>query len=263
MPVLVLIFAACAPPSEVAPASPAATTAPDVDAEWSLEDLVAAVLDMTALPILSPHEVRDTYLALMAAGDAVCPGSTTQLTGTDLRGCTAETGYFYAGIGTWFEQTGSPPSWRLGGDFEIIDAEGHRFIGGGLVGWGQSGEGVETSEYQGQWSYPGGTDAWLGTGISAYLAEVVTPAGVLTLDGGLTYGAVSVWAEALSYDPATCEGLTGGLQVRDPSGLWFTLSFGDDCDNIAVLGLDGEDLGALELDLTAWMEALLDHAGEG
>jgi hypothetical protein len=236
----------------------------DVTPIWTPDDLSEAVLAMTELPPLNPQAVRDTYFELMSHGDAVCPGSTTQLIGSDLRGCTADSGWFYAGVSTWMEQEAAgnaPGGWLLSGDFEILDPEGHRFIGGGGVDARKGPEGADEARYSGQWSFPGGATDWLGYGISAYFQQsVVAASGAVAITGGLTYGEVSIWSDRLKYAPEVCDGLTGSVEIRDPSGVWFVLDYGDDCDTAGALSFDGESVGALDLDLTPWMRGLHDAA---
>lgn len=253
-----LLLSACA-------SGPAAETgaAPEVDAGvepvWSVQDMADAVLTMTREPAVSTLEVRSTYLDLMRRGDTDCPGSDTQLVSVTLNGCTADTGYFYAGVSVWTEQTTPTSGWRLSGDFEIIDPEGRRFIGGGAAGWQIGADALDTVELSGTWSYPGATTDWLDTGVSAYWRQLTSVDGdrvTASLEGGLSYAGVSLWTDAWHYDSAGCAQPMGAFDVRDPSGLWFHLDYGDDCDAGATVTVDGAPMGEVELDLGPWMRAL-------
>lgn len=264
MLVVVPLLGACASSpaldSGVAPIIDAGVTA-----AWSPQDMADAVTAMTLAPVIGASAVRSTYLDLMAQGDAACPGSDTQLLGSDLSGCTAASGTFYAGVSVWTEQDTAPESWRLSGDFEIVDPDGHRFIGGGASGWQLGADHLATLELSGTWSYPGATDGWLGTGVSAYWRQTTSLDGdhvAASLEGGLSYAGVSLWTDGWHYDSTGCPQPLGSLDVRDPSGLWFHLDYGDGCGTTAAVTLDGADAGPVELDLGPWMRALATAGAE-
>lgn len=264
MLVVVTLLGACAS----APGPDSAAAAPidaGVAAVWSVQDMADAVTAMTDAPPITASDVRATYLGLLAQGDAACPGSDTQLLACTLSGCTAASGIFYAGVSVWSEQTTEPQSWRLAGDFEIVDPDGHRFIGGGASGWQLGVDHLATVELSGTWSYPDATDGWLGTGVSAYWRQTTSVDGdhiAATLEGGLSYAGVSLWTDGWRYDSGGCPQPLGTVDVRDPSGLWFHLDYGDSCGTTADVTLDGAAAGQVELDLGPWVRTLATAGAE-
>lgn len=233
-----------------------------VDAEWSADDLKTIFADPSNFPDLGPQDLRDTFFGLMAKGDTECPGNPTQLLGIDLRGCTSASGYFYAGVSTWMPDEAH--SWMLAGDFEIIDPEGHRFIGGGDVNAGAMGNNVGGTIH-GEWSYPGGSSGWMDSGISAYLSETsgqVEDFSWIQLDGGLTYRGKSYWFDRLALQ-VDCPTGQGSLRIRDPSGGWYTLDYGEGCPPCPDLSFEGNPIvSEVCPDFGPWLQQLQIHLAQ-
>ncbi|MFN7142291.1 MAG: hypothetical protein ACK4YP_00820 [Myxococcota bacterium] len=265
MPLLALLHA-CSP--SPAPADDAEVPLPP--AVLSPEEAVAAVITGTQHGLPDPVELFTTYLGLLALGDEGCPGPGEQLIDTvvPLTGCTSASGVTYAGVSIVEREEHALPgqsgkSVLLGGDFGIVDLDGHTFAQGGHVRWAaRSRYGAATFETEafGTFAYGGGSP-WLAAGVSAVLTMGLEAprdgAPVLTLSGGLGTEGVDLWFEDLRFDPEACAaGPAGGaVEVRDPSGAWWTLDFGDRCDGCGALTYPGTDAGDACVDLLPLAEA--------
>ena len=216
---------ACAAPEPADSGEPAVAWEPTefapVEAEWSVDEAVAVIEAVAAEPAVDVEDLADTWLALLAAGDSDCPGSDTQLQLPSLTGCTASTGYRYTGQATFTEmETGA---WLLSGDFTVEGPDGRVFYGGGAANDGASGTGW-SSNVHGSFGWEGDT-GWLGDGISGWWDGAGGDDGApwVELDGGLTWGSDTFWFTTLRREPSTCDGLTGTLALRDPSGGWWKI----------------------------------------
>jgi hypothetical protein len=250
-----LLACAAGPPDDsTAAPDPTEDIAVDVVAEWSAAELEAALDSVLTAPVPDVRDARDAYLAALAMGDADCPGSPDQLGGADLRGCTTDSGYSYAGVATYM--TDPSGGFVLSGDFEILTPDGRRFVGGGALSEGIFDGGWNT-RWTGIWSLEG-DEGWLGHGVGAWWTESggEGPQGPwVELADGLTYGDVSLWFDRLRHDLGTCpDGASGVLRVRDPSGGWFSLDYGDTCAPCAALSFEGEPLGESCPAIAAWLD---------
>lgn len=281
-----ILGGACTPgPAAPGPAGGAADdtgtsgTLPDVALEepaptWSAAEVEAHLQATLALGLPAPATPRDAYLALMAAGDEVCPGDSHQILDTYLQGCTATSGVWYAGISEWIEEhqdlvfgKGSfrLDLWALLGDFEIVDAEGQQFHSGGHVAaWtGQT----ETSrfwggEIAGTWLWEG-HEGWLSEEVSASLSYDGYQFGehprTLTAQGGVTWHGTSLHFDELVFSEACPDHPGGVLSVRDPVGSWHRLEL-TECEPCAeVVFAEGEVLGEACLDFGDAVEAVYEE----
>ncbi len=204
-----------------------------------------------------PHALRDAWLATMAEGDEVCPGHPTNLgpPSVDEQGCTASTGWHYAGIATYSEGGWSDgdegQTWfgLFQGDFAITAPDGSAFVGGGTFaydGLRQDGESGFQGSVEGTFAWPGGA-GWLASEASVALALSGDDT-TLVLDGGIDVGTT------LAFDELTwgsCpEQPTGTLSIRDPSGWWYALAL-EACGGCGSLSFGGVDAGEGCVDLAA------------
>jgi hypothetical protein len=237
--------------------------------EWAPETLADELTRVLSEPLPTARQAKETYFALLDYGDTTCPGG-VQLNGADPEGCTAESGYLFAGFSAWLEfensdEFGTQSSWSLTCDLEIVSPTGERFIGGGhALEWLTYGDFGTTWTYElsGTWQHEGAS-GWLGEGVSAeLLAEGSVQDGVLTvtLEGGLTDFGVSLYFDDVRLNVEECGGWPQGtVLVRDPCGAWYTLDLGERCDGCADLSFGGEEMGEICPDLRTAMLKLNDE----
>lgn len=201
---------------------------------WTFDEAIAAVDGVFEMGFFGPVELREAYLELMSHGDASCPGSSLEIYDTFVTGCTASSGYYYAGVSVYAVEDwpGEDSSaWSFGGDFEILDPQGDQMLVGGHTFGLYEDLHVEMigGDITGSWSYSG-ADGWLGEGISAMLLLDGVIGSRLSLSGGLAVGSTAMYFPELRWDSPSCwEHPVGELQVRDPAGHWFSLIFDEDC----------------------------------
>lgn len=267
MPLLALLLACSSP--DGAPAADDAEV-PLPAAVLSAEEATAAVATGTRHGLPDPVGLYTAYRALMARGDEDCPGPGEQLMDNvvPLTGCTSASGVTYAGVSlveTEEQMLGGRDgdAVLLGGDFSIVDVDGTRMDHGGQVSWmatDTNGKPVYRAEALGTFSYGGGAP-WHAAGVSAVLTmELALPARkepVLTLSGGLGTEGVDLWFDDLRLDPDACAAgpSRGAVEVRDPSGAWWTLTFGETCDGCGALAYPGADPVEACVDLVPVYEA--------
>lgn len=270
------LLAACAGPaadSGSGATSPAEAAPPT--ATWSTDAALSAITSGLASGLPDAVSGLRTYLTMMESGDSQCPGPGKQLIDTQvpLTGCTASSGFRYSGVSMFLEgdalSGGNPEveGMLLGGDFRITDAEGNAYDFGGQVDWfslpgGQRGPDtggasarVIHTDVSGTFGYPGG-DPWLGNGVSAVLqmqAETASSGeSAFVVDGGLGTLDVDLWMHELRFGANACaEGAAAGrVDVRDPSGAWWSLDYGDACSGCGSLAYATLDPADACLDLS-------------
>jgi hypothetical protein len=228
--------------AEVRPEVPA----PSLDAAG-----VAAAIDRaTASGLPEPLLARETYLGIFAHRDPGCPGGQgTNLPGR-FEGCTAESGWLYAGLA---EYSGPPEvpivdDFHLLGDFNVRDAAGRWFIGGGeleLEVTRSAGTVTWVGDVSGTWSYAGGP-GWMqpdgAGGVLQLTVERADPAWSVSVEGGMTDGTEAVHLAGVQANSGQCDGaVSGTLSLRDTSGYWYVLAA--DCGCGPVTWADGSTLG--------------------
>jgi len=203
-------------------------------AVWSVAEAEAALGALARRPLPAPRVARDAYFALMAQGDAACPGDPLQLMDTrvPLEGCTAASGVRFAGISRWLsgsavEGSTDPASFLLYGDMHITDREGDSLVVGGfarLQVTTSNGRQMYSGEVTGSWVQDNGPE-WLGPGLSGTLTmnhfsggggptDAVVAGGLHTPDG-------TAYFESLAFSPSCGGAASGAIGVRDPSGGWW------------------------------------------
>jgi len=217
-----------------------------------------AIEETTASGIPEPLLARAAYLSIFEHRDAECPGGQgTNLPGR-FEGCTADSGWLFAGLA---EYTGPREpevieDFHLLADFNVRDADGNWFIGGGeleLVIDRSSDTVSWTGSVSGTWSWP----AWTGWmrptgagGVTTVTIERTDAAWTAQVDGSMTDGTHAVYVSGLRATSTACDGApTGTLELRDPSGYWYRLEASCGCGPVSWA--DGSVLGeaCVEVDL--------------
>jgi hypothetical protein len=229
--------------------------------EWTAgeaRDAIEAALDGRRV---TPWDVLDTYRLLVSLGTTNCPGPDGNF--EQITGCTTADGYTYAGIAGYSGQDGSVGEPQvvqgtLYGDFEILTPDGLRFAEGGGASAVSTTDATKAED-----TFSGllrGTFVYEGGGVSfadGYSALLYIDAGRsshgnwLTLDGGAGMDGTDIRFDALSVNAiGVCSaGASGAVEVRAPSGHWYTLTFSDDCTSCGPVTFGGVKLGNECLDL--------------
>jgi hypothetical protein len=217
------------------------------------EALVAELERGLALGVPSPRVLQHQYLEWMAWGDEVCPGDPLQISDSKVpkTGCTAESGYFFSGVASYVAtEDGESTLTLMSGDFELRDLEGRAYVAGGVNRFialpsVDSGGMDWRMEVVGSWR-DGTAVGWLsGEGYSGALTaegSYSTAGATARLDGVLSQGGVEYFFDQLTFDTAGCDSNPkGALSVRDPSGLWATITLDEACTGCGVIQWDGSE----------------------
>ncbi len=243
-------------------------------AVWSASEAEARLVAVVDAPLPAPGAARDAYLALMARGDAACPGDALQLMDTHvpLDGCTAASGVRFHGISRWLagsavDGSNQPEAFLLYGDMRIEEPDGDTLEAGGFAGLklaSGAGRVARRGEVSGSWVQQTGRE-WLGEGLSGTLVmDHVVEAGVprARVTGGVTRSSSTVYFDAPTFE-ADCRGQArGAVSVRDPSGGWWRYDLGDTrCDGCGTLSFEDEPATEVCVDV-APLAAAIDVALE-
>lgn len=256
-----LLVACSNAPVGAAPTSQTPPTHSDTPAALDAPGVASAIEGAFTHPFPTPARILEAYDSVISAGDTTCPGDGSGF--FDLDGCTASTGWWYAGSaalgsnsheaeGQLIEDTG------LVLDLVAVSPEGREFDSGGHLSDQRrtaSTALVQIAALDGT-LYDSGSDG-LDPAVSMLLdTEVHATDGAVTsvrLDGAITLMDVSVRFEDLIWQVGGCSG--GAIHVRGPDQRWYTL--GElDCDGCGDVTLSGEALGEACVDLAEPLEAL-------
>lgn len=203
--------------------------APPASAEplWSA-DQVATFLDAAVQELPDASAVVDEYLTLLAAGDETCPGSATHIDSAvlGLEGCTASTGYSYAGEASIVDASwGDGESLTLGADCRITSPDGEVFEAGGYASSERAG-GAWTQQLEGTFTTHGKT--W---SVGLDLASD-------GVDGGWSREGLAV-----VFDDVTLgDGCAGGaMELAQEGEGWYRLRLG--CDGCGAVAWGDEHVG--------------------
>ncbi|MFT5683622.1 MAG: hypothetical protein ACI8RZ_004554 [Myxococcota bacterium] len=262
------LLLACQP--DPAPATPTDTstddaveTAPEVMVEipaasLSAEAVAEAIESVFVRGIPSPLLPRRAYLEAFAGRDDDCPGGAGYNLPGLFQGCTAESGWLYAGVAE-YDGSIEPDEVRdfsLLADCYLIDPDGHWFVAAGELLLEHSGDasgGSMVAEMSGTYSFVEAGGWMEPDGAGAVLAMAVqwdSFGWQLTLTGSVTDGATAVRLDSLSARSGECEGVPiGSYGLRGAGGYWYTLT-ADDCGCGVVTYADGSTLGEACVDLS-------------
>lgn len=259
---MILLLLACAgdpeaPPADTGPGLPEVSR-PELEAAWSPEQTQEALQSALDLGLPWPWDMHGYYQALIAQGDARCPGEGGQISGEHLWGCTSASGVWYAGVTELIEDVVEEGACWSGariliGDVVILDTEGRRFAMGGhvlenLADDPEAGGREYTQQLSGSMLYEAAEGAFQEPVSGLLTARLLGEA-----EGareGLFDGSVSAWGRALelrelrAVEDTGC-GLrwSGELRIREPEGAWHALVLDGDCGGcgaLQVLGQEGE-----------------------
>lgn len=202
---------------------------------WTADEVVAQ-LDAAVQELPDAEAVVDEYLELLSQGDPECPGSDTHIDSAvlGLEGCTASTGYSYAGEasivdGSW----GDGQSLTLGADCVITGPSGELFEAGGYA----------TTESTG--------NGWYQLVQGTFTTEGTTWSAGLELTEGSVRGGWSRDGLAVVFDDVTLgDGCAGGaLELAQAGEGWYRLVLG--CDGCGAVAWGDTHVGTGCLDLDA------------
>ncbi len=232
--------------------SPSDETGLQVEPEWTPEQAVAALQVALDAGLPQPWLARDAFLGLIEEGqDEVCPG-TTDFDGSKPLGCTSESGYLYAGISEYRENSAG---WSLGGDFEIQDPRGNAFHGAGYLFIHGDGHG-QLFEFSGSWSQEGG-EGWLDPGRSG-MFQATVGGDQLELNGGFDLDGAYLHYADVVFQSEPEQALQGTVGIRDAAGAWWWLELEDDGCGELVFGIEDRGRGCIDLEepLETWVAGL-------
>lgn len=245
---------------------------PDPQAAGSaLQGAIDATRTGTATPVV------DGYQIAMESAEEGCPNLFESDDDEFWYGsCSTAEGGSFSGYGTLFRYedvdvlgSGLPLTGALVyGEGRIVDGAGATFELGGSAGVyaGEDSSGTRTyiSTMQGgfYWDAAGAADTWLATPLSPSLMVIATlqpdaDLREIRVTGGISgFGATG---EAATFDEVSlpdggCPLEPGGtIAVRDVQGIWYDLSFDDTCDGCGEASVEGEDVGPVCADFSAWL----------
>jgi hypothetical protein len=245
---------------------------PEVIVEIPAASLSAAAVAQTiegvfASGLPSPLLPRRTYLEAFSGRDSDCPGGDGYNLSGAFQGCTAASGWLYAGVAE-YQGAVDPDVLRdfsLLADCYMVDPDGNWHVAAGellFVSDGDGSGGSMLSEISGTFSYaPAG--GWMepeGSGAVLTMEAQWTDTGwSATLDGSVTDGTSAVRLGALSAGSGQCGGVpVGAYKLRGEGGYWYTLT-ADKCGCGMVTYADGSELGEACVDISAALLDLLDE----
>ena len=174
-------------------------------------------------------------------------------------GCTAASGWLYAGLA---EYSGPPEphvidDFHLLGDFNVRDAQGRWFIGGGELELDierAAGRVAWVGDLSGTWSYAGGAP-WMqpdgAGGVVRVAVERVDPAWSVAVHGGFTDGTHAVYLSDLQAHRDRCDGaVSGTLSLRGDAGHWYHLEATCGCGHVTWADTTPLGEACVDLDLS-------------
>ena len=203
------------------------------DAVWSAEEVAQAFEELLTLGVPDPFTVFDGYRTMFDGADPGCPGGGPYEITSTASGCVSDSGWLYAGMASIHDfEYDIEEATVLNVDGYVISPSGSTFYGGGNVAANLIRDvdadawlvqmigtfGLDTSETE--WFAMMPSLALTGSG---GMMEADRQADLL---GGWELGGQAIYLD-LTYE-GSCEGFVGDAQLRDPSGVWHTLSL--DCE---------------------------------
>lgn len=230
-------------PVDTGVTTPGAARWPAPEATLDPAEVPGRIESALALGVTEPWGLANTWFDLFEHADRTCPGGDEWNLPVNYGGCDTEEGWHFAGTGTFSKSEGRQTGFETTQDCEIVAPDGTRFYGTGS--WGVSAP-TESGNYSikasGGYQWPAG-EGLLVDGYDVFLSqwgELDADGGTVNLEGVLTQQGESLYFEGISADD-TCPGGAGTIGLRDPSGGWFTLTFG--CDGCGDLSYDGAPVG--------------------
>jgi len=257
------------PSDEETEPTPPEVDRPAAEAQWGPAEIEAAIETALGDGFPDVWTLHDIYMEMLSHGDETCPGHETYIDDTWLYGCTADSGYWFAGVSEyWLRsqtlETAEIESWVIAGDFEFRDPQGHSLaVGGGITAkyWREldSPSTGYFTQIQGTWIREGG-GGWLEEGVSGSIETTMTHSETddeIWLSGAVGFSGIQLYTSQLQTARSCDWGLTGALSVRDPSGAWHEIVFGHECGRCGMASFQGEPIGEVCPDLSGMVDTLL------
>ena len=241
---------------------------PTTEPVWDAAELEAELIWLLSQGFPNSRQAMGLYLDILSHGDSVCPGNAEYIDETMLRGCTAETGYYFSGVSTYERQSlvdedGLLVSYQgCTGDYLFRDPAGQEMEAGGH----QTQAIWETPQGQVQQvlSEHSGSFVWAGhegvyrekvSGSLHSVAVISDGQRQLYLQGAISYLDHALYLQTGLLADCGWRTESGVIEVRDPSGGWFTLgpqSCESDCMGVTF---GGEPMGEICVDLSPIAQA--------
>jgi hypothetical protein len=197
-------------------------------AVWSAEQTETALAAVLSLGIPEPMTVFSDWQSMFGGVDPGCPGGELYGISSTASGCVSESGWLYAGMASYSEFTAEIERAEvLSVDGYIIAPDDRTFIGGGTVGMMRINDADSSAwiiEMEGSFGLSSSASPWLSQLPSLALFGEGGFRGdhrQLSLLGGWQVDGQAIYLD-IGLD-SDCEGLTGQVQLRDPSGLWHSV----------------------------------------
>ena len=199
--------------------------------EFSIEELEQRTNASLSAGLPTMMNVQMQYEESILFRDSNCPEFNGESNGTHgnwLADCTTESGAYFYGFATYFEQPfGSMEGMyasALTASFEIINPQGDTFVAGGtaLMHLNEFPKFIEmrlTGTFQRE-----SDSVWMEEGsVSLQVFGELDGPEPLDFMGGIQYPEIDIFLNEISSAPDQCEGMPQGeLEIRDSSGYWFT-----------------------------------------
>lgn len=209
---------------------------PAMEPVWDAAELEAELSWLFSQGFPNSREAMGLYLDVLSHGDAICPGNAEYIDETMLRGCTAESGYFFSGVSTYERQSlidedGNQVSYQGStGDFLFRDPEGQEMEAGGhqtQAIWETAQGQVQQvlTEHSGSFVWAGHEGVYREKVSGSLHAVAVISEGQkqLYLQGAISYLDHALYLQTGLLADCGWRNEAGVIEVRDPSGGWFTL----------------------------------------
>ena len=283
---LVFLILGCATPPEDTGAPPPADSGlefaswSELAPQWTKEEVGEELEAALSYGLPRGEVFRDHILALLAQGDADCPGHEDQISSVEygLEGCVADSGYTYRGILVYEEEFDEDESTQVllqkvsMADFEIIHPSGEIFYGGGSMDYERlqpldaNGHRESRALIRGMWADPLHEESWFSTGVSTYLSMLMEEDNgetMLQLEGTLGIGGHHLYFNNIEFLSSDCDTQprSGSIWIRQPDSSWFQLEFPADCGCPDLMWNDTEAFGTLCVDTSIIHASLLQSMG--
>jgi hypothetical protein len=263
LPVALLLPACDAPPAADRSANPPADTSGDTtsdpgvtppDPAWTADEVEVRLNAGISLGFPDPFHPIDVYADLLRTGGTYdCPGTGDLNLEESFSGCTASTGYLFAGQAYWTGSVEGDRDVDLKGDCYIIDPDGNWFVGGGELAYAETtADGTHTwsAEVAGTWGYPL-SEGWTAEtpSVALFYEGSEGAEATLRIEGGYARPDAQMYFDGVAFGECG-DAPTGAVRLRDPTGYWYTVTF-DGCTGCGPVTFEGEELGEACVDLTA------------
>lgn len=269
---MIWLWLACTAPQDVQPVDTGVqlpgSERPVTEPEWDLATLESELNWLLSQGFPTSRDAMEQYLEVMSHGDSVCPGNKEYIDATNLRGCTADSGYFYSGVSTYerqffTEENGNEISFEGStGDYLFRNPEGEEMEGGGhqtlAIVVNPLGEVNNVfSEHSGSFIWQA-HDGVYQEQVSGSLQVVAVEYGdfkQLHMQGAISYLDHSLFFETDLWEECGWRSEDGIVEVRDPSGGWFTLGPQSCQSDCMTATFAGEAQGEVCVDLSLIAQA--------